>query len=196
MLKNKPDRSQREKWAESLPGWAWSMHDAEFEAFKAEMEEYVKLNGTSRVPKKYVNPVTNYKLGGALSNFRQHNKPDENACKDDRQCWAEGLPKWTWNFWDEAFQKFKMELETYVKLNNTSRVPTRYVNPVTKYNLGNQLNHFRKGQMRTTSNDRAEREAWAEALPEWAWSLRKKKAKPVAESSSKKQRVAYDSDDG
>jgi hypothetical protein len=68
-----------------------------FQNFKAEMEEYVKENGTALVSFKYVNPKTNCKLGLALFNFRRGSFWAGNPEKTAIIKWAERLPEWHWD---------------------------------------------------------------------------------------------------
>jgi hypothetical protein len=65
--------------------------------FQDELQEYIKCRETSLVPQSYVNHVSEYKLGNALSNVRQgqlwRGHPDETK----RVEWLESLPCWAWN---------------------------------------------------------------------------------------------------
>jgi len=202
MRDGKSDKADREAWAESLPHWAWNCLDATFETFKSEMETYVAKTGTSRVPMRYITS-TGYKLGTALTSFRQGVMRDGKSDKAERETWSEALPFWTWNCLDAAFESFKMEMETYVAKTGTSRVPMRYITS-TGYKLGMALNSFRQGQMRNGKSDKAEREAWAESLPHWLWNgndrplsqsknaitLRKNRAAKKAKTAAKKAKTA------
>jgi len=168
------------------------------EEFKTEMEAYVKENHHSLVPTKYVTP-TGYKLGAQLSGFRNGRLRDGMPEQKAIEAWAEALPKWAWDatktveflegYADRnvprrrlAFEKFKTEMEAYVKANHHSLVPFSYV-ASDGYNLGSQLNHFRQGRMRNGIPDQKAVEAWAEALPKWAWNVKKRKPPPVAPAS-------------
>ena len=72
-------------------------------------------------------------------------------------------------FRKKIFMRFKTEMEAYVKEYDSSLVEQSYVNPLTGYNLGSQLCNFRQGMMRDGSPDKEVIEAWANALPKWAW---------------------------
>lgn len=69
----------------------------------------------------------------------------------------------------KCFNRFKREMEAYVEEFGTSSVPVVYVNPLTGAKLGSMLAHFRRGTMRRGALNQQEIEAWAEALPGWAW---------------------------
>ena len=68
-----------------------------------------------------------------------------------------------------AFGTFKTAMEAYVAEFGTALVPQRYMTP-SGYQLGQSLNSFRSdGSMRVGLPNQDEIEAWAEALPGWAW---------------------------
>lgn len=68
-----------------------------------------------------------------------------------------------------AFEKFKAAMEAYVAEFGDALVPYRYVTP-SGYKLGQRLNAFRRtGHMHVGLPKQSEIEAWAEALPKWAW---------------------------
>jgi len=70
-----------------------------FQRFKEEMEENVECYDTSLVPYNYVNPLTGFKLGYQLSQFRQGQARNgmPNKLKLEIEAWAESLPNWAWN---------------------------------------------------------------------------------------------------
>lgn len=153
-----------EDWAASLPKWAWNVHEANTERFKLELEEYVARYDTSRVPQSYMTE-SGWPLGKALADFRQSNATAHNVglCH-----WVEGLPMWTWNCVDAAFDDFKAAIEAFVAETGTSVVPYAYINS-SGYKLGTTLSGFRKGRFRNGKDDKAEIEEWAESLPNWSW---------------------------
>jgi len=70
-----------------------------------------------------------------------------------------------------ALTKFKAAMEAYVAEHGSSLVPQAYVDE-DGYRLGIRLNGFRRGQMRKGMSDQADIDAWAEALPKWAWNAK------------------------
>ncbi len=68
--------------------------------------------------------------------------------------------------------KFKTELHAYVDAHGTSLVPRNYVTD-NGYKLGEKLMSFRQGHLRTGMPDEDNINAWAEALPHWAWNAHK-----------------------
>ena len=69
------------------------------------------------------------------------------------------------------FSKFKAAMEAYVEEHGSALVPKAYVDD-DGYPLGQKLNDFRHGVMRKGMSDQTHIEAWAEALPKWAWNAR------------------------
>jgi len=70
-----------------------------------------------------------------------------------------------------ALTRFKVAMETYVKEFGSALVPRGYVDD-DGYPLGVRLGSFRGGSMRKGMPDMSHIDAWAEALPEWAWNSR------------------------
>ena len=71
-----------------------------------------------------------------------------------------------------AFTKFKSAMEAYTEEHGSALVPTSYVDD-DGYPLGAKLHDFRYGGMRKGMSDQTHIEAWAEALPKWAWNAQK-----------------------
>ena len=64
--------------------------------------------------------------------------------------------------------KFKAAMEAYVEEYGSALVPLTYVDE-DGYKLGSQSASFRRGHLRKGMSDEADINAWAEALPKWAW---------------------------
>jgi hypothetical protein len=72
-----------------------------------------------------------------------------------------------------AWLKFQDEMEEYIECYETSLVPVSYANPVSGYKLGETLGHVRfNGTLWKGHPDEANRIAWLETLPGWAWKVR------------------------
>jgi len=77
--------------------------------------------------------------------------------------------------------RFKKEMDAYVKEYKSSLVPTLYVTPG-GYKLGEKLDGFRQGTLRDGMSDKEATEKWAEALPKWAWNATKTEEWHAAQS--------------
>jgi len=83
---------------------------------------------------------------------------------DPAAVWA-GIEAWR----RRVLTKFKAAMEAYVEEHESALAPSKYVDADDGYKLGSQLNSFRQGRMRKGMPDKADIDAWAEALPKWAW---------------------------
>ena len=156
-------------------GNPWPSQDAfranAFHRFKSEMEAYIQAFGTSLVPGAYTSALTGYNLGIQLTNFRAGKMRDGMPNKKDIEAWAESLPAWTWSIRASALACFKEEMEVYVQAFGTSMVPRAYTSALTGYNLGTQLDNFRRGMLHIGKPHEKEVVEWAESLTGWTWNV-------------------------
>ena len=113
LRKGLPEEAQINAWAEALPNWYWAACESDewhewcaqrgqvlsqraLTKFKAAMEAYVKEHDSALVPKDCVN-ADGYRLGGALSDFRQGHYWRGMSDEQTIRAWAEALPKFAWN---------------------------------------------------------------------------------------------------
>ena len=141
---------------------------AAWQRFQRALQAFVDDEGTSRVPRDYVDP-SGYKIGARVTGVRQgvmlRGRPQEAT----RRAWLEALPRWTWNCFDTAWDDFKAALQAYVDVHETSRVPREYVD-ASGYPLGPNLHGVRNGDIYLKGRpEEAARRAWLEALPGWTW---------------------------
>ena len=108
--------------------------------------------------------------GGVLRNMDAKLKQTLNLAKG-----GQGDPAVVWAGIEakrrRIFSKFKAAMEAYVEEHGSALVPKAYVDD-DGYPLGQKLNDFRHGVMRKGMSDQTHIEAWAEALPKWAWNAR------------------------
>ena len=99
--------------------------------------------------------------------------------EEEINAWADALLEWRWDARDErsrkAFDAFKAAMEAYVEEHESALVPREYVDE-DGHPLGEQLHHFRQGQMRKNTPWEDEANAWANALTEWHWDARESDA--------------------
>jgi hypothetical protein len=114
-----------------------------------------------------------------------------------------GDPRARWEAIDakrrRSLTKFQAAMEAYVAEHKSALVPNRHVDD-DGYKLGMQLHNFRRGQMRKGMSDEDDIDAWAEALPKWAWNAtkttewRKEKSqhfKDMWKNATEEQRAAW-----
>ena len=117
--------------------------------------------------------------GGVLRNMDEKLTQTLNVLKGGKGTtwWGSHLA-----FRNKKLTQFKAEMESFVKeerpsilkpgtKEQTSRVPSSYVNPKNGYRLGQQLSSFRQGQLWMGHPDKAETRKWAGSLPKWIWKI-------------------------
>ena len=77
-----------------------------------------------------------------------------------------------------AFNRFKAAMQAYVKEYESSLVPQEYV-AANNYPLGVALSNFRQGKMRKGMPEEEEINAWAQALPNFAWNAQRSQQRSV-----------------
>jgi len=92
-----------------------------------------------------------------------------------------------------ALNRFKAAMEAYVEKHESALVPREYVD-ADGYPLGEQLHHFRQGQMRNGLPEEEEINAWAEALTGFHWDARESDAyrEGFAQRGQERSRKAFD----
>lgn len=192
-LSNSETKDERIKWLESLPGWYWNYKIAQSDKtwldFQREMTAYVEKNRTSIVYNKYVSP-SGFKLGELVNRVRMGACWKGSVDEESRVAWIESLPKWAWRALDsddwkrsisgfnngrgpaddrDGWKEFQKFLNEYIVLHGHCNVPAKY-KTACGYRLGNRVSDVRlQGRGWKGSENEAERKAWLESLPGWAW---------------------------
>jgi hypothetical protein len=77
---------------ETLPGWTWSIYQADWEESFAALAAYAWREGDARVPQGHVE--SGFRLGNWVYNQRQRYKSEKLA--PERVARLEALPGWRW----------------------------------------------------------------------------------------------------
>jgi Helicase associated domain len=153
----------RRRRLEALPGWRWDRQSVRWEIGFFHLKRFFDLEGHCQVPQKYKSD-DGYGLGEWVLSQRKK----QEAMKPSRRQLLECMRGWTWNAfydqWEEGFSKLKQ----FSNLAGHCRVPRNYETDE-GYKLGLWVNNQR-GRMGALEPDRARR---LEALPHWAWKMRK-----------------------
>jgi len=127
------------------------------------LENYVEAYGNSLVPAKYTNK-DGFRLGGWVR--KQRLAYAEGKLSVEKQKAIGQLLGWTWDVFDDMWQKGFDHLQEYVDHKNSALVSIKYVSN-DGYNLGywiiKQRIDYRKGKLSL------EKQQALEELPEWAW---------------------------
>jgi Helicase associated domain len=152
--------AERQQRLQNLPGWAMDARSARWEEGFQRLQEYVKINGSSRLPSKYV--FKGYKLGVWVNTQRQN----WSSLSEQRRKRLMTLPDWTENtrnaLWEEGFN----HLLRYVADNGDALVPSTCI--LDGYRLG-QWVAVQRSSWESLSDERRQR---LQQLPGWAVSAR------------------------
>jgi len=160
-----------QKALETLPNWTWKVWKGKsgeewLEGFK-QLRKYVKAEGHSLVPGKYVTEG-GYHLRAWVNNQRQAYK--QGALRKNRQEKFERLKGWVWSVnearWIEGFKY----LREYVEREGNALVPRRYVQK-NGYKLG--LWVMAQRQLYQQKRLPKKRQRALEQLSDWVWNPRK-----------------------
>ncbi|MBU3598565.1 DEAD/DEAH box helicase [Polynucleobacter bastaniensis] len=144
-----------------VKGWSWNAKSDKWEIGFSELEKYVKINGTSLVPKSY-DLTSNYPLGKWV--ITQRNWKDKLPV--DRVKKLESLPEWSWDVKNDIWEKGFNELLKYVQKMNSSDVPNRYKTD-DGYPLGGWCSKVRSTKSQNKLS--VERIKRLEAIHDWKW---------------------------
>jgi hypothetical protein len=165
--KTSPDRIKR---LEAIPGWSWSKVslDERWENGFRLLEQYVAINGHSRVPATHVTP-SGYELGAWID--RQRRLRAAKRLDQNRTQRLDGLPDWSWEIkkiaprqsleWEDAFSK----LVEFSSCEGHVMVPRQH-ETVDGFRLGSWVDY----QRRSESSVPAHRKSKLDSIPGWVWS--------------------------
>ncbi len=156
--------AERQSRLAALPGWTWQPKEARWQEGFARLSEYVRREGSARVPKGY--EENGFALGQWVVTRRREffvGKLDP-----ERQERLAALPGWIWNtyetHWNEGFSR----LSEYVQREGSARVPSAYEEN------GFALGAWVKGQRSALAKGTLDPDRTAQlvALPGWTWHAR------------------------
>lgn len=148
--------SERALRLEALPGWVWDAKDAGevWEENFARLLGFVEREGHSRVPYAYQD-ADRYRLGVWVE--KQRRSRNQGQLPEERAQRLEGLPAWTWDAREAAWEDAYARLLRFAKSHGHARVPPSYRDQA-KYRLGgwvtSQRAYRRRGKL---SGERARR---------------------------------------
>jgi hypothetical protein len=151
---------------EVLPGWNWSLLEADWEEGFAATQAFVARNGHSRVPSD-LRTDDGFKLGAWV--HRQRETKNRGSLSDERVRRLEALPGWVWRPFEAAWEEGYSALEQFVGRNGHSRVPSDF-REHNGFKLGAWVARQRQAKKRGSLSD--ERTGRLEALPGWVWRAR------------------------
>ena len=153
-------------------GVTMSMHDAAWEKFNVELDQFIAAEGHANAPTTHES-ASGYNLGRALGSVRQGQLLNGKSDGAERR---ELLERKGVVFrikdvmYDPAYEEFQKRMLVYVADHETSRVPKKFETS-DGYKLGERVaNVITHGTYVQKNNSaKPERVAWLEALPGWQW---------------------------
>jgi superfamily II DNA or RNA helicase len=153
--------SERQQRLEALPGWTWDPNADAWERGFAHLEAYSKAEGHCRIPQDHETEE-----GFRLWVWVTTQRANRNEMPLGRRQRLEALPRWTWDPYDDAWERGFAHLEAYSKAEGHCRVPNGHETD-DRYPLGNWVG-TQRGNRAKMSWERRRR---LEALPGWSWDL-------------------------
>ena len=151
--------SVNEEFAQSLRAHLVAQTTESWMFWYGLLETFVKEHGHSRVPLNY-KTLDGYQLGVWIGN--QRSARDRMALH--RRQRLEALPGWSWDPYQEQWEKWFSDLKAFAEREGHCRVPSTYRTPD-----GYPLDRWaikQRSRQKTMEPDRRER---LEALPGWSW---------------------------
>lgn len=159
---NKLDTYKIEK-LESLPGWKWDVLTDQWDRGYVELQEYVKLNGSTSVPVGFTT-----KSGFNLRNWVQNQRSNyrKSQLSEDRIAKLQKITEWKWDVLTDQWNRGYIELQDYVRLNGTPSVPSGFITK-SGFNLGSWVSVQRRNKQKNIiTEDNIQK---LESLANWSW---------------------------
>ena len=142
---------------ESLPEWTWNTRETAWEKGFSYLEKYVKREGHARVPLLHMEE--DFNLGSWVRTQRRTGE----SLSNERVSRLEGLPEWTWDPDETAWEDGFSVLEKYAVREGHARVPSSHIEE--EIRLGAWVNTQRNRKNRLA----LEQISRLESLPGWTW---------------------------
>jgi hypothetical protein len=154
--------TERRKCLEALNGWVWDVRDAKWEKGFHELKTYLAAHDDCVVPANFITN-SGFRLGRWINKQRSR-RASLGPIREKR---LEALPNWTWNEFDDRWEKGFNRLQAYVKEHGTSRVP-QGTETIDKFRLGTWVSV----QRRSKAEMPLDRRSRLENLIGWTWDTR------------------------
>lgn len=156
---------ERQARLEALAGWSWDPRDSRWDYWYSALEDYVRVNGSARVPRS----DRGSDRADQLANWVQTQRTSyaKGSLRHDRITRLEVLPGWVWDPHEAAWEEGFTKIREYAAVHGDCIVPHSLVQD--GYRLGgwvnNQRTNYSKGTLRPEYAKRLE------SLPGWIWDV-------------------------
>ncbi|RAU98777.1 helicase [Mycobacterium colombiense] len=156
---------ERQARLEALAGWSWDPRDSLWDYWYSALEDYVRVNGSARVPRS----DRGSDRADQLANWVQTQRSSyaKGSLRHDRITRLEVLPGWVWDPHEAAWEEGFTKIREYAAVHGDCIVPHSLVQD--GYRLGgwvnNQRTNYSKGTLRPEYAKRLE------SLPGWVWDV-------------------------
>ena len=148
---------ERIQLLEALPQWSWDILEDQWNIGFEYLKKYVEEQGHARVYQGF--QYEDFNLGSWVGTQRK----DKGKLDFEKIKMLESLPRWSWNPFEDQWNKGFEYLKKYVEEQGHARVPLRF--KYENFNLGSWVSHRRKDKGKLDS----ERIKMLESLPRWSW---------------------------
>ena len=151
--------AKRKHRLESLKGWSWDAHEAQWETGYAALKQYAEEHGDCLVHHKFI-LKDGYKLGQWVAVQRKQ----KDTTSPDRKIRLESLQGWSWDPFEDQWEAGYIALSDYAKKYGNCSVPQKLIS-INGYKLGVWVSNQRS-QYEIISPDR---KRMLENLTGWSW---------------------------
>jgi superfamily II DNA or RNA helicase len=146
---------------EALDGWVWNVLEWQWEQGFTALKRYVSERATCSVPHDFISD-NGIKLASWILSQRQRYK--NSKLSEDRIKMLQDIDYWSWDPFEEAWNKGFSDLMNYVEKFGTADVSSNYID-----DEGNRVGQWVHVQRSERVNISMDRKRLLESLPGWLW---------------------------
>lgn len=148
---------ERRAKLESLPSWTWTVSQDVWDERYEMVQAFARREGHSRVAQKHV------EHGVALGSWVSTQRDKRDKLSPERRAKMEALPEWTWDPYEEQWQRNYDLVREFGEREGHTRVPDRHLE------RGSNIGSWVLTQRTNRDKLSTERTALLESLPGWVW---------------------------
>jgi hypothetical protein len=142
---------------ESLPGWIWDARDDRWQRKFKLLRQFQRREGQALVPQRYMEDGVN------LGSWVNEQRNTQENMRWDRRALLESVPGWSWDPYNESWERGYQALLAFADRERHARVPSEHKEQ--EVPLGAWVKEQRSNRSRMTD---ARRER-LQSVPGWSW---------------------------